>query len=294
MTDLIVENGTGIYGANAYAGRGYVRDYLTARNRATAWNAATDAQRDAAIIAATDYIDRRFGQLFLGQKQFTDLTVYASNILQIRALPSDGDTLTIGTVTYTFRTAPAVANDVAIGATVAEAAGALVAAMSGTGGGSGTVAHPSASGATLSASGDVIVRALVAGVLASPIGTSSSSSDLVWDSDELYGGSDAAEQSLEFPRLYLYSSTGLSLSGIPDVLKKATAEYAERALSAALMPDPSYGSSGAQVARIYEKVGPIETETEYSSDGAIAVTQKYPAADKLLMSLISSNGGVIR
>jgi hypothetical protein len=291
--DLIVENGTGIYGANAYAGRGYVRDYLTARNRATAWNAATDAQRDAAIIAATDYIDRRFGQLFLGQKQFTDLTIYASNILQIRALPSDGDTVTIGTVTYTFRTAPAVANDVAIGTTVAEAAGALVAAMAGTGGGSGTVAHPSASGDALSASGDVIVRALV-GVLASPISTSSSSTDLVWDSDELYGGSDAAEQTLEFPRLYLYSATGLSLSGIPDVLKKATAEYAERALSAALMPDPSYGSSGAQVARVYEKVGPIEVETEYASDGSITVTQKYPAADKLLMSLISSNGGVIR
>src|SRR5690606_18970087 len=152
--------------------------------RATAWNAATDAQRDAAIIAATDYIDRRLGPLFLGQRQLTDLTGYAANSLQTRPLPSDGDTPTIGTVTYTFRTGPAVANEVAIGATVAEAAGALVAAMAGTGGGSGTVAHPSASGAALSASGDVIVRALVAGVLASTIATSSSSTDLVWDSDE--------------------------------------------------------------------------------------------------------------
>lgn len=291
---LIVEDGTGIYEANAYAGRGFVRNYLLKRNRATAWDAASDAIKDAAIIAATDYIDRRFGPRFLGEKQFTDLTVFASSILQLRVLPVDGNTITIGTVTYTFRAAAAIANEVTIGATLADATGALVAAMAGTGGGVGTVAHPSASGAVLAGVGDVIVRALVAGVLATAIPVSASNPQHVWDYTELTGGADEADQVLEFPRAYLYSPTGLLIEGIPEVLKQAVAEYAERALSGALMPDPEVEATGGQLVRAFDKVGPIETEREFIGGSTIQIFQKYPAADRLLSSLISSSGGVIR
>lgn len=291
---LIVEDGTGIYEANAYAGRGFVRNYLARRNRATAWDAATDEVKDAAIIAATDYIDRRFGRVFLGQKQFIDMTVFASSILQLRILPVDGDTITIGTVTYTFRTAALVANDVAIGATLAEATGALVGAIAGTGGGSGTLAHPAASGAILAGVGDVIVRALVAGVLATAIPVSASNPQHVWDYSELTGGLDSADQVLEFPRAYLYSPTGQLITGVPELLKQAVAEYSERALNGDLMPDPEVEATGGQIIRALDKVGPIETEREYVGGSTLQIFQKFPTADRLLHTLISSNGGVIR
>lgn len=291
---LIVEDGTGVYGANSYAGRGFVRDYLVRRNRNVDWDAASDAVKDAALIAATDYIDRRFGPRFLGQKQFCDLKVFASNILQIRVLPVDGNTVTIGTVTYIFRTTAVVANDVAIGSTISDARGALLSALAGTGGGSGTVVHPSVSGGVLAGTGDVIVRALVAGILATGIPTSASNPNHVWDYSQLIGGVDDAEQSLEFPRTYLYSVTGFSITGIPELLKQAVAEYAERALVSVLMPDPQVEATGGQVIKTFDKVGPVETEREYVGGSSIQIFQKYPAADRLLSSFISSRGGVIR
>lgn len=282
---FIVEDGSGIYEANAYVGRGFVGNYLATRNRAAVWEASSPEAQKAAIIAATDYIDRRFGPVFLGQKMYCDLTVYASNILQITELPTAGDTITIDTVTYTFRTTAAIANEVTIGATVADAAGALLGAIAGTGGGGGTVAHPRASADVLLGVGDIIVRALVAGVLATPIPTSSSNPAHVWDYTELNGGSDEAEQVLEFPRTIF--------SGIPIALKHAVAEYAERALAGALMPDPYTDATGGSLILTRDKVGPIETEQRYSG-GVVQIFKKYPAADRLLVGLISSGGGVIR
>lgn len=282
---FIVEDGSGIYEANAYAGRGFVGNYLTSRNRATTWEAASEEAQKAAIIAATDYIDRRFGPVFLGQKLYDDLTVYASNILQITELPVDGDTVTIGTTVYTFRAAAAVAYEVTIGATIGEAAGALVGAIAGTGGGTGTLAHPSASADVLAGVGDVIVRALVVGVLATAIPTTASNPKHVWDYSELIGGLDEAEQVLEFPRTVF--------TGIPVALKQAVAEYAERALAGALMPDPETDATGGALILNRDKVGPVESEQRYAG-GVVQIFKKYPAADRLLLGLISSGGGVIR
>lgn len=282
---LIVEDGSGIYEANAYAGRGFVSNYLMSRGRAETWIASSEEAQIAAIIAATDYIDRRFGSVFLGEKLYEDLTVYASNILQIAELPVDGDTITIGAVTYTFRNTAAVAFDVAIGTTIGEAVGALVAAVAGTGGGMGTTAHPSASADVLTGVGDVIVQALVAGVLAAAIPTTSSNPKLIWDYSELIGGLDEAEQVLEFPRTVF--------TGIPIALKQAVAEYAERALAGALMPDPEVDATGGLLILNRDKVGPIESEQRYSG-GIIQIFKKYPTADRLLLGLISSGGGVIR
>ena len=70
-----VETGLGIAGANAYATVAFVDDYQADRG-ATAWEfsdaagtiAITDALKQAAIVRATDHIDRVYGNAFKGYK----------------------------------------------------------------------------------------------------------------------------------------------------------------------------------------------------------------------------------
>lgn len=52
-----------------------------------------------------------------GESDFTTVTGYYHSVL-FSGLPADGDTITINSVVYTFRTAPSLTNDVAIGSTV--------------------------------------------------------------------------------------------------------------------------------------------------------------------------------
>lgn len=287
---LIVEDGSGIYEANSYAGPGFVRTYLVQRNRATAWIAATRAVQNAALIAATDYIDKRFGARFLGMKAFTQISVSASNILTFYANPVADDTVTIGTVTYTFKVAAANANEVTIGATPQETAGALAGAIAGT----GTVAHPTASGTSLDGAAAVLVRALVAGPLSEAITTTSSSPNVSWDLPALSGGLDLASQYLEFPRRDIYTKEGNRVIGIPEALKQAVAEYASRAISLNLMPDPEVDPTGQNVARVFDKVGPIETDRRYVFSSAKDIFQRFPAADKLLVPFLMNTGQVYR
>ncbi len=100
-------------------------------------------------------------------------------------------------------------------------------------------------------------------------------------------------QALSFPRDYIYDFEGNEIEGVPVNLKKAVAEYALRALSAALMPDPDVNDSGRAVKSTRQVVGPIEDTTEFFQ-GVARLTKPYPAADKLLSSLLVSRGGVIR
>lgn len=103
-------------------------------------------------------------------------------------------------------------------------------------------------------------------------------------------------QALEFPRDAFVDENDNGY--IPDALKKATAEYALRASSAPLAPDPVQDPSGYQVSRRMEKVGPIEERTDFAFLGPGAVRQlltPYPAADMLLRSLLkNTQGRVIR
>jgi hypothetical protein len=57
---IIVETGTGIVGANSYASVADADDFHTLRQNA-AWIGATDDQKIAALVRATDYIEARFG-----------------------------------------------------------------------------------------------------------------------------------------------------------------------------------------------------------------------------------------
>lgn len=98
-------------------------------------------------------------------------------------------------------------------------------------------------------------------------------------------------QALSFPRVLLRDRHGLLVEGVPENLKRAQAEYALRALEAALLPDPSVSDSGLPVARERSKVGPIEEETEYQTSGtAPVVLRPYPAADLLLQDYIRPTG----
>lgn len=65
-----VEDGTGIDGANAYAAVADADTHFTDRGETT-WTSASTAQKQQALIKATDYIEARFGRRFLGQREFT-------------------------------------------------------------------------------------------------------------------------------------------------------------------------------------------------------------------------------
>ena len=97
-------------------------------------------------------------------------------------------------------------------------------------------------------------------------------------------------QSLSWPR----KNTGVYDSDeIPEPLKRAIYEYANKARVAPLVSDPSVDASGLSVQRSRRKVGPIETETQYLG-GARRLFKSYPVPDALIRSLLVSVPGVIR
>lgn len=96
-------------------------------------------------------------------------------------------------------------------------------------------------------------------------------------------------QALEWPRVGIYDEQGAEIVGIPERLKRAVAEYAVRALTSPLAPDPVNNQTG-QVKRKREKLGPIEEETEYTGAPPANVVA-YPAADILLRGLVVPRGG---
>ena len=92
-------------------------------------------------------------------------------------------------------------------------------------------------------------------------------------------------QALSFPRL------GINADGaVPVGVQKAVAEYALRALAAALAPDPETDASGRAVKRVKNKVGPIETEKEFTDAIGIAAFKPYPAADALMTPYLLQAG----
>jgi hypothetical protein len=98
-------------------------------------------------------------------------------------------------------------------------------------------------------------------------------------------------QALSFPRLRIFNRSGIEVIGIPENLKKATAEYALRALTISLMPDPVTADSGFAITSKTETIGPITEKTDYHAAGASPrVIKPYPAADRLLADYISPLG----
>lgn len=89
-------------------------------------------------------------------------------------------------------------------------------------------------------------------------------------------------QTTEWPRYDVVDADNYYVEGIPLEIKDATAEYALRALSAALNPDPTVDASGRMVESESVTVGPI-TESK-SFTGSVSSMPKYPAVDNMLLN----------
>lgn len=100
-------------------------------------------------------------------------------------------------------------------------------------------------------------------------------------------------QTTEWPRYDAWDRDDYAINGIPGEVKEATAEYALRALSAALNPDPERDGTGAAIASKSESVGPISESVTYVS-GSVFTMPKYPAADqRLIKAGLTRTGGTV-
>lgn len=102
-------------------------------------------------------------------------------------------------------------------------------------------------------------------------------------------------QSLHFPTM---PDDGISDPTIPapmpPKLLKAVCEYAVRALTAILAPDPTVDDSGQKLSEKTETVGPITEALKYQPGGTTFVFRPYPSADNLLRELTRRTGGLLR
>ena len=280
-----IEDGSGVLGANTYMTVAEVSTYLTDRGRETAWDAATAAVAQAALIEATDYIEQRFGDRFKGIKLHTWIAA-GKSVLTLTAQPSNADIVTIGSTVYTFKTTIASSFDVLIGTNVTDSIDNLIAAIN-LGGTAGTdyhadtTEHPDAS--ALSFTGLAMqVYSDLSGEDQNAIVTTTDITGASWSFATLNGANDVGKpQPLSFPRDGLYDLDGVAVHGIPTNLKNAVAEYASRALAATLLSDPTVDATGNSVKMVFEKVGPLETKTEYNGGGTQTLGV-YPAADRFL------------
>lgn len=84
---------------------------------------------------------------------------------------------------------------------------------------------------------------------------------------------------------------------LPTALERATAEFAYYAIDNELFLDNS-GTNGPGITFLKEKVGPIETETEWSGSGDGSLGRKYPSVPKgesyMKQLILGGGGGVYR
>ena len=92
-------------------------------------------------------------------------------------------------------------------------------------------------------------------------------------------------QALEWPRYDAFDKDGRIVTIVPDKLKKGVCEYALRAASATLQPDPTTDLVGL-VASKFEQVGPIKEKTDYVKGASPNAVPSYPAADALFKEFV--------
>ena len=110
--------------------------------------------------------------------------------------------------------------------------------------------------------------------------------------DRFKGIRNSVEQALSWPRKSVYDRDGALIADdeVPVRLKKAIYEYAKRALTTELLPDPAVSSN---IVKTSVTVGPIKEETQYS-DGVQQTLRPYPMADRWLEELTRPVGGTMR
>lgn len=101
------------------------------------------------------------------------------------------------------------------------------------------------------------------------------------------------EQALSWPRAGVYTRDGVAIKEtvLPPKLIAAICEYAKRALSVELLPDPTVDPN---VKSISTSVGPVRESIEYAGAGAVQTVRPYPMADRWLDEFTAPGGGVIR
>ena len=291
---LVLETGAGVQDANSYVTAAFVLTYLTSRNRETEnlWSTQTSAIQDAHCVAATDYIDTRWGTRFKGLRAvyFDGQTSVAQ--VSYAGQPSDTETLTVGDYVYTYKTALTTNGsfEILIGATVEDTIDNTVAAINeSTNGGlySETLIHNQHVNATKDSATVLEMVAIQEGSSGDDIALATTAGNLT--ATAFANGRDEGSQPLEFPRSSLYDRQGVRVSGIPRNLKQAAAEYAVRSLSASLWTDPTIDASAR--ALIEKTIGPI-TLKYGSGSGLDLLIKPYPAADKLLRDYVTTNGTI--
>lgn len=295
---LTIETGIGVRGADSYASVAFVTAYLTDRGREAenTWSTKTVAEQEEAIKKATDYIEKRYGRSFKGVRKVWFEDQKAEGSITFSGLPSDAETLTLGNIVYTFRTALTVGNDneVLIGADASGMALNLLNAINADSDTDGTThegilepnRHATAEqdGGTL----DLVAAADGTGGNDTVLTTAATNTAVVAFS----GGVDGGSQPLSFPRTGLVDMSGNTVEGIPLKLRQAMAEYAVRSLAAELLIDPTDDALDGSIKRLKEKIGPIETDTEYVEGTSGQVFATYPAADELLAEYLKPSGAV--
>lgn len=107
----------------------------------------------------------------------------------------------------------------------------------------------------------------------------------------------ARAQTTAWPRIGAVDRFRNLVVGVPREVKEATAEYALRALTADLNPDPVRDETGATIASKSETVGEVSESVSYVEGSAVtAAMPKYPAADQKLRraGLVVSGGVMVR
>ena len=297
---LIIEDGSGVANANTYVTQTYVINHLTDRGRQLEndWENLESAAKDGHIIMATDYLENRFRLQFKGVKEFKELKL-AKNLLTFGANPLDTETVVVGSRTYTFNTVLGGADSVLIGSNASESLDNLIDAINldpdgeGVTYGTGTLVHDDVTARAFE-DDSIIVEAKEAGVAGNSIATTTSVTGATWTNATLTGGTDTGRpQPLSFPRLNLRDRDGILLTGIPDRLKQAIAEYAVRNAGSTLHPDPDV-TTGMQVIEKKEKVDVIEEVTKWQEGGNVQTIIPYPAADALLREFLMLGGTLLR
>lgn len=103
------------------------------------------------------------------------------------------------------------------------------------------------------------------------------------------------DQTTEWPRTDAWDRDRRSINDIPVEVREACAEYAIRALSQVLNPDPERDATGRPIHSKAQAVGPISESVTYAYGGAFTMPA-YPAADRKLVKagLVRSGGNLVR
>ena len=274
-----IEDGAGRINANALITDTEADAYFVDSGN-TAWT-GTAQEKQEAIVRATRFIEKRFGNRFAGERQFQDAGA-ARSVLTFTQQPANGETVTVNGFTLTFGTNVVIG--VRLSLTIENLINQINASVT-------DIEAMALTGQRL------MVKAGYVGEDGNLIAVASNVTGATWSSSTLVGGNDEQlPQALSFPRVNLYRPlSSQQVQGIPREIKEAVAEYAVRALTANLMPDPARDDTGNEVRFKKEKVGPIEEETGYQT-GLQQAIPRYPAADKLISVFLigGGSGGVCR